>query len=246
MGLPVSKKELDRLGDRLRDATVPSEEDLRLWGVVRPHFLAAMDEVRRVLHDQLGLQPTVREKNRETLVDKLRREPDMRLSRVQDIVGARVVRDMDLAGQDELVARIVSCFPDHRVRDRRASPSAGYRAVHIVPRLDGIPVEIQVRTHWQDRWAQAMEHLGDCWGRAIRYGGDPEEPGRVERVGAGPARTRREWVDLLLSLQRQVVALEQPDLALASGQPAAEAPVAAELARLLADFRTFTPSSRVP
>jgi hypothetical protein len=36
MGLPVSKKELDRLGDRLRDAAVPSEEELRLLEAVRP------------------------------------------------------------------------------------------------------------------------------------------------------------------------------------------------------------------
>ncbi len=49
-------------------------------------------------------------------MDKLRRERDMRLSRVQDIVGARVVRDMELADQDALVARITACFPDHRVR----------------------------------------------------------------------------------------------------------------------------------
>jgi len=240
MGLPVSKKELDRLGDRLRDAAVPSEEDLRLWGVVRPHFLAAMEEVRRVLHDGLGLRPTVREKNRETLVDKLRREPDMRLSRVQDIVGARVVRDMDLAGQDVLVARIVSSFPDHRVRDRRQQPSAGYRAVHIVPRLDGIPVEIQVRTHWQDRWAQAMEHLGDCWGRAIRYGGDPVEPTRMERVGDGPSRTRRDWVDLLLALHRDVILVEESGLA-GGPRTAPGTPSPAELARLLAEFSTFSP-----
>jgi len=59
----VSRRELDRLGDRLRDAAVP-----------------------------------------------------MRLSRVQDIVGARVARDRDLAGQDSLVMRVTACFPDHRVR----------------------------------------------------------------------------------------------------------------------------------
>lgn len=237
MGLPVSKKELDRLGDRLRDAAVPSEEDLRLWGLVRPHFLAALEEVRAGLV-AIGLRVTAREKNRDTLVDKLRRERDMRLSRVQDVVGARVVVDTDLAGQDGLVARIAERFPDHRVRDRRRDPSHGYRAVHVVVRVDGFLVEVQVRTVWQDRWAQAMERLGDCWGRAIRYGGGPEQPGRLEVVGDRPARSRRAWVDLLLSLQSDVAALEGPGGHVAAGPDHGASP--ADLAGLLADLRTFS------
>jgi hypothetical protein len=243
MGLPVSKKELDRLGDRLRDAAVPSEEDLRLWGLVRPHFLVALEEVRTGLA-AMGLQPTAREKNRDTLVDKLRRERDMRLSRVQDVVGARVVIATDLAGQDAWVARIAACFPDHRVRDRRREPSHGYRAVHLVARVEGLPVEIQVRTEWQDRWAQAMERLGDCWGRAIRYGGGPESPDRPEVIGVRPARPRREWVDLLLELPRDVAATEERAGFASPGQPAE--PDSAELARLLDDIRAFTPRGPLP
>ncbi|HEX5010953.1 MAG TPA: hypothetical protein VFY71_11180 [Planctomycetota bacterium] len=207
----MSKKELDRLGDRLRDAPVPSEEDLHLWGMVRPHFLASLQHVQAQLRERLGLQPTVREKNRETLVDKLRRERDMRLSRVQDVVGARIVREMTLSEQDDLVRRIGELFPDHRVRDRRREPSHGYRAVHLVARIDGLAVEIQIRTQWQDRWAQAMEHLGDCWGRAIRYGGEPEDAGREERMslpGLQP-RSRQDWTSLLIALQQDVAQAEE-------------------------------------
>lgn len=241
MGLPVSKKELDRLGDRLRDAAVPSEEDLRLWGMVRPHFLAALQQVQGMLRERLSLQPTVREKNRETLVDKLRRERDMRLSRVQDVVGARIVGEMTLAQQDELVTRIGALLPDHRVRDRRREPSHGYRAVHVVARIDGLPVEIQVRTHWQDRWAQAMEHLGDCWGRAIRYGGEPEDPDRQERMslpGLQP-RARRDWTALLIALQEDVARAEEaaaPEPVKRLLQPEG---LAVRLDTLLLAFETF-------
>jgi hypothetical protein len=135
----------------------------------------------------------------------------MRLSRVQDVVGARLVRDVALAGQDELVSVIGGLFPEHRVRDRRREPSHGYRAVHIVAKFDGIPVEIQVRTRWQDRWAEAMERLGDCWGRPIRYGGEPADPDRVEHLGLPglEARTRREWMALLIGLQREVARIEE-------------------------------------
>lgn len=201
MGLPVSKKELDRLGDRLRDAAVPSEEDLRLLEAVRPHSLAALERVRAVLETDLGLEVTHREKNRDTILETLRRERDMRLSRVQDIVGARVVARMTLAEQDELVARIAARCPDHRLVDRRERPSHGYRAVHLVARLDGIPVEIQIRTLLQHGWAQAMERLGDRWGRAVRYGGEPDDPDKLHGIVQGaPDKPRRTWVAMLKDL----------------------------------------------
>lgn len=62
--------------------------------------------------------------------------------------------------------------------DRRANPSWGNRAVHVIATVNGKPVEIQVRTKLQDLWAQAMEKLADVWGRGIRYGEAPEEPER--------------------------------------------------------------------
>lgn len=209
MGLPVSKKELDRLGDRLRDSAVPSAEDLQLLETVRPHYSAALGEVCAAL-GRKGLDPTFRQKNRETIVDKLRREKDMRFSRVQDIVGARVVQNMSLADQDMLVSSIAADFADHRIRDRRREPSFGYRAVHIVARLDGIPVEIQVRTEQQHTWAQTMERLGDRWGRPVRYGGEPLDPYRLHGVVAGGTpKSRRSWIDLVKTLSVVIAADEQ-------------------------------------
>ena len=209
MGLPVSKKELDRLGDRLRDSAVPSVEDLRLLEMVRPHYRSALDAVCKVLED-MSLRPTFRQKNRETIVDKLRRETDMRFSRVQDIVGTRVVRAMSLVAQDELVAAVAAKFPENRIRDRRREPSFGYRAVHIVVKLDGIPVEIQVRTQLQHTWAQTMERLGDYWGRMVRYGGEPLDPERAHLVAAGgQPKSRHEWIELVKILSSTIAADEQ-------------------------------------
>jgi Region found in RelA / SpoT proteins len=208
MGLPVSKKEFDRLGDRLRDAPVLQPEDLRLLEAIRPHYLAALERVRTEIAT-MGLGCTHREKNRDTIIEKLRREREMRLSRVQDIVGARVVRDMTLAEQDQLTAALAARFRDSRVRDRRLEPSHGYRAVHLITKLDGIPVEIQVRTELQHVWAQTMERLGDRWGRAIRYGGDAEAPDREHLVPtAGPPKSRQAWVEIVKDLSSRIAADE--------------------------------------
>lgn len=73
----------------------------------------------------------------------------------------------------KLVDRLTHRFPGARVNDRRVRHSHGYRAVHVVPKIDGFSVEVQVRTSLQHAWANATEQLADQWGRAIRYGGNP-------------------------------------------------------------------------
>jgi hypothetical protein len=114
-----------------------------------------------------------------TLIDKLKRKNGMQLNRTQDIAGIRILVGGGLVTQDEVVAQLVALFAGARVIDRRAKPSFGYRAVHVVTKLDGRWVEIQVRTQLQNKWAQIMENRASLWGRQIRYGGQPnaDSPG---------------------------------------------------------------------
>jgi hypothetical protein len=148
----------------------------------------------------LGLQPGSRLKTTGTLVDKLRRIPGMRLSRIQDVAGARVVAEMNREEQDRLVGGVTARFDDYRVKDRRAEPSFGYRAVHIIVKRQGRPVEIQVRTHLQDLWAQIVERLADDWGRGIRYGEPPSEPDLL----AMGSLTRQQFVQGVMALAERI------------------------------------------
>lgn len=61
-------------------------------------------------------------------------------------------------------------WPRHKLYDRRKRPQFGYRAVHFVPTISGRPVEIQIRTSLQHKWAELFEKVADQWGRGIRYG----------------------------------------------------------------------------
>jgi hypothetical protein len=79
------------------------------------------------------------------------------------------------------VKSIVRVFRGARSVDRRTEPSHGYRAVHVIVKLQGRLVELQVRTRLQDSWAQAMERLADRLGRDIRYGAQAKDP-RVVRL----------------------------------------------------------------
>ena len=135
------------------------------------------------LADDLGIAPlhiTHRPKTTQTIIEKLRRHGDMSLARMQDLAGIRIVGAFDTAGQDRLAEEIAALFPADprppRIVDRRANPSHGYRAVHVIVTLDGVTIEVQVRTFMEHLWADLMERLADRLGRQIRYGEPPTPP----------------------------------------------------------------------
>jgi putative GTP pyrophosphokinase len=165
----MSNATLDRLGERLR-ADV-SAEDLTQLDAYRREFRPAYDAVVDRLRAELGVEVSGRPaKSTAAIVDKLRRG-SMRLTQMQDIAGCRIVV-ADVPAQDRLVSQIVEMF-DVAIVDRRATPSYGYRAVHVVARVDALPVEVQIRTELQHAWAEVSEKLADVYGTALKYGGGP-------------------------------------------------------------------------
>ncbi|MEH1026373.1 hypothetical protein V6W11_01320 [Micromonospora profundi] len=216
MPLPLSKNKLNQLGKRLAQAGHPSPDDLRTLHSVIRYYQSVLDDVKAQL-DGLGFGESIsRVKTQSTLIEKLQREQDMALARVQDFAGARIVIDGGRRQQDQIVAQICEHFSRStdaktpRVIDRRAKPSYGYRAVHVIVQPDDVPVEIQVRTPLQNSWAQTVEGLADRWGRGIRYGQAPDEPNRVVRnTGLGRSYTRREVVTQIRKLAESINMVEQ-------------------------------------
>jgi ppGpp synthetase/RelA/SpoT-type nucleotidyltranferase len=167
----VNKSDLDRLGDRLRGGISP--EDLTFLDTYRRGFRNAYDSVVDRVRAELGLEASGRPaKSTPAIVDKLCRS-SMRLTQMQDIAGCRVVVP-DIPAQDWVIARLDQMF-DATVIDRRVKPSNGYRAVHVVVREVGLPVEVQVRTDLQHVWAESSEKLADAFGSQLKYGGGPKE-----------------------------------------------------------------------
>jgi putative GTP pyrophosphokinase len=167
----VNKSDLDRLGDRLRGGISP--EDLTFLDTYRRGFRNAYDSVVDRVRAELGLEASGRPaKSTPAIVDKLCRS-SMRLTQMQDIAGCRVVVP-DIPAQDRVIARLDQMF-DATVIDRRVKPSNGYRAVHVVVREVGLPVEAQVRTDLQHVWAESSEKLADAFGSQLKYGGGPKE-----------------------------------------------------------------------
>jgi hypothetical protein len=180
--------------------------DLAMLGEVLLEYNSALTDASSRL-TAIGLEATTRLKTSGTIVDKLRRQRSIDLKHIHDLAGARIVQRMTLSEQDAVASAIVNSFPGSDLLDRRKTPSFGYRAVHVIAEINGCHVEIQLRTHYQDTWAQAMEFFGDRWGREIRYGGDPIDPDRRDGATNGP--TRRELIEGLKTFGDSLHALAE-------------------------------------
>ncbi len=215
----LTTAQVDRLGERLRAGDQISEADLiSLQGFRAEHEEALVEVQRRIERALPGIDQTARIKTIQTLVDKLRRQPT-KLSRVQDIAGVRIVQEMDLTEQDQIVNALQGEFPPARTFDRRIEPSFGYRAVHVVVRIGRCSCEIQVRTRTQHLWAEVVERLADQWGRQIRYGGVPDDPARPIAD-----TTRAELWDVVVGMSDTVHRIEEVAADQNFGVDAGEAP----------------------
>jgi len=125
--LALSRTQVDKLGDRLRRADVPTDDDLRLLSDFREERRGVMDAVGSGLAEIVGAVPARRLKTINSIVDKLRRE-SARLSQVQDIAGLRIVREMDRAEQDQLVRRIVA----QRARQLQEAADQAVQAIDVL------------------------------------------------------------------------------------------------------------------
>jgi putative GTP pyrophosphokinase len=192
----ISKTQIDRLGDRLRKGNI-TDSDLRLLDEYRRSFSASYGVVAGAIRHQLELEPTGRPaKSTTSIADKLLRE-SIRLSQIQDIAGCRLIVS-DLVEQDRVIASLTRLFPHCTVIDRREKPSHGYRAVHIVVKVDEKGVEIQVRTKLQQLWAEFSEKLSDLVNPTIKYGGgNPYTQELLARTSKMVANEEQLELDLL-------------------------------------------------
>lgn len=223
MALPFSKNQIDKLGERLRaDALLESDPAMLQAVIAHHHDIQA--SVCQVLDNYHGgrledVSITGRAKTTPTMLEKLARNRT-RLSSMEDLAGVRLVAHMSLTKQDGVAHEISELLDATNLVDRRTDPRSGYRAVHVIGRFDGTPVEVQIRTVPQDAWANMFEKIADLVGREIRYGHHP--------AGLSPEKQEgmRVLVDGLVELSDLIYNVEQradtdrPDMGLEDYQDA--------------------------
>lgn len=196
MALPpdVSKGAINRAGNLLRDKGNDLNailEALDLAGKWRACHAYPINTFQKTLRDKvkkLGLgENTIvaqRLKRMPTIIDKLRRYPDMQLARMQDIGGVRAV----VESYDDVI-RLVQEYThlapnsrfDHKLsgqKDYISEPRTedGYRSHHLIfsyknrkaPEYEGLLLEVQIRTKLQHTWATAVETMGIYLGQLLK------------------------------------------------------------------------------
>lgn len=163
----LSKTQIDSLGNELRNGVL-SETNLALLDEYRKSFGITYEYVINKIRNELGLTATGRkEKTTFSIIEKLKRQ-HIRLSQMQDIAGCRLVLNNRIE-QDNTLDKLCTIFPDHKIVDLRIKPNHGYRAVHVLVKHQAQMVEIQVRSLFQDLWAQSSEAFSKM-DPLIKYG----------------------------------------------------------------------------
>ena len=114
-----------------------------------------------------------------SILAKLQRFPRLKLSRMQDIGGARAVLAStgEVAELRELYLRSRMKHELIRQKDYMAEPKvSGYRSLHLVyryssdrkPMYRGLQIELQLRTRLQHAWATAVETVGTFLGQSLK------------------------------------------------------------------------------
>jgi putative GTP pyrophosphokinase len=191
---PYSKKRLNRAGRVLRDVrrggarrsheVLAAIEAVDWWRGLHAKPLARVNAGLRYYVRKVGVSHpdvTQRLKRFSTVVHKLDREPTMQLTTMEDIAGVRAV----LPAQDLVDALVAELQRQPRWKIRRlreyvegrdpGPKSDGYRAVHVVVEKDACYVEIQLRTPWQDAWAQSVEQDTRRLRSGLKFGSGPDD-----------------------------------------------------------------------
>ncbi len=187
--LPQSRSAIDRAGrllaDRLVGVTALVDGDVleamdTLVDYRDAHRLPlerAVDQLRLAVGDDVVTRDVAyRLKRARRLIEKLARFPTMRLTSMQDIAGCRAVLP-DLSGVGIVRERLLDAgLVVLREDDYNATPRAsGYRAHHLIARVDGAPVEIQFRTTWQQAWTNRVERLDTDYNVGLKHERGPVE-----------------------------------------------------------------------
>ena len=195
--LPYSKNQIKRAGEILRSVKKSNyaqiENALKILSVWRTAHACHLGNFNSLIRNKLknrsyGAKASVsqRLKRFPSIIDKLKRFPTMSLDRMQDIAGMRVVLPNVADVLDFHKAVSVAHGDRKKVRenDYISHPKIdGYRSVHSVyacynkacRQLDGLRVELQIRTQLQHSWGTAVETLGILTNSSIKTGRGSEE-----------------------------------------------------------------------
>lgn len=182
-----SGKQVDKAGDKLKNGEVSQDvlEIFSAWRSVHAYPISTFQSLIRKKIKELQLDDSTvvaqRLKRLPSIVSKLKRLHTIKLSQMQDIGGIRIIVK-DISSVYALHAKIINSRIRHTIKrfdDYIKSPKPdGYRSLHLCfqynnlnhPELNGLRIELQIRTQLQHAWATAVETLGTIENESFKSG----------------------------------------------------------------------------
>ncbi|MDF1761953.1 MAG: hypothetical protein P1U57_00960 [Oleibacter sp.] len=184
--MTLSNSQITKLGDRLRDSEL-SENDLTMLDEFRQTFSDVDEQAYKIIRDTLvkfdDLTITKRKrKTQQSIVEKLKRQPKLRLPQMQDIAGCRIVIEGGTQRAQNVNSVLEKAFEQQQWQiESKDRDEHGYHAIHIIVKMDAKFYEIQLRTYAQDVWANLVESLSDEK-NTLKYGGSVQEQGVMTQL----------------------------------------------------------------
>lgn len=192
--LKYSKRQIDEAGKTLLNIKATQKqknEALDILGNFRSCHAYPINTFQATLRNRLnklGYDYLVSQRLKRTpsMLLKLERFPQMRLSQMQDIGGLRAILP-SISDVYELVDLYRKSNFQHIVKNEKDyindPKSSGYRCYHIVYKYqnqlnssyDGLMIELQIRTRLQHAWATAVETMGTFIDHSLKSSQGPKE-----------------------------------------------------------------------
>ncbi len=171
-----SKGLINRAGEAFRANRTPTEDELHAveaWRAGHKNVLNTFQALLRTRAKGTSIQVAQRLKRRMTIIDKLFRQPEMQLARMDDVAGCRLIFP-DMPSLERFRSKLLKAGFKHRVKNTidkydyiKNPKSSGYRGIHDVYEYNpkskqgkpfaGLLMELQYRTQAQHAWATAVE-----------------------------------------------------------------------------------------
>lgn len=113
---------------------------------------------------------------------------------MQDVGGLRAILPNQPA-VDEIAQRLRRNWRSRLLVEYdyvREPKESGYRAIHLVVKQDQRRIELQLRTPWQDMWAQSAEEDTARLGLGLKFGIGPDDLREYYRLMADVVAAREE------------------------------------------------------
>ncbi len=195
MCLPKAERDAQLARSDVARELIEANEVIEWWRREHAYPLTKVNaNIRHYLAAHGRPNVTQRLKKRPTIIDKLQRHSTMRLSAMQDIGGLRALL-LNQAIVDSVAERLQTNWKHRIVAEYdyvRRPKKSGYRGIHLVVERDEHRVEVQLRTPWQDMWAQSSEEDTARLGLGLKFGLGPDDLREYYRLMADVMAAREE------------------------------------------------------